>query len=75
MPKDVKKAIDDYLKLDRENRQIIKSGGEDAYLFQAEPNKRWLGENKPLSTRYVWHLAKRYSKLSGIADVSRTFCE
>jgi site-specific recombinase XerD len=70
LPKDVKKAIDDYLKLDRENREIMKSGGEDAFLFQAEPNQRWFGENKPLSTRHVWHLVKRYSKLCGIGDVS-----
>lgn len=70
LPKDVKKAIDDYLKLDRENRQIMKTNGEDAFLFQAEPNQRWFGENKPLSTRHVWHLVKRYSKLSGIGDVS-----
>ena len=70
LPKDVKKAIDDYLKLDRENRRIMKTNGEDAYLFQAEPNQRWFGENKPLSTRHVWHLVKRYSKLSGIGDVS-----
>lgn len=70
LPKDVKKAIDDYLKLDRENRIIMKSGGEDAFLFQAAPNQRWFGENNPLSTRHVWHLVKRYSKLCGIGDVS-----
>lgn len=70
LPIDVKKAIDDYLKLDRENRQLMKSGGDDAYLFQAEPNQRWFGENKPLSTRHIWHLVKRYSKLCGIGDVS-----
>lgn len=70
LPKDVKKAIDIYLNLDRENRQTMKTNGEDAYLFQADPNKRWFGENNPLSTRHVWHLVKRYSKLAGIGDVS-----
>jgi integrase len=70
LPNDVKKAIDNYLKLDRENRNVMKTNGEDAYLFQAEPNKRWLGENKPLSTRHVWHLVKKYCKLVGIGDVS-----
>lgn len=70
LPKDVKKAIDNYLSLDRENRQTMKTNGEDAYLFQADPNKRWFGENKPLSTRHVWHLVKTYSKLAGIGDVS-----
>ena len=70
LPNDVKKAIDNYLKLDRENRDVMKTNGADAYLFQAEPNKRWFGENKPLSTRHVWHLVKKYSKLAGIGDVS-----
>lgn len=50
LPADVKNAIDNYLKLDRENREIMKSGGEDAYLFQAKPNKRWFGETKQLCT-------------------------
>lgn len=70
LPTDVKKVIDNYLSLDRENRQTMKTNGEDAYLFQADPNKRWFGENNPLSTRHVWHLVKRYSKLAGIGDVS-----
>jgi site-specific recombinase XerD len=70
LPKDVKKAIDNYLALDRDNRQTMKTNGVDAYLFQADPNKRWFGENNPLSTRHVWHLVKKYSKLVGIGDVS-----
>jgi integrase/recombinase XerD len=70
LPKDVKKAIDDYLALDREHRQLAKTNGIDAYLFQADPNKRWFGVNSPLSTRHIWHLVKRYSKLAGIGDVS-----
>lgn len=70
LPKDVKKAIDDYLSQDRENRKTMKTNGADAYLFQADPNKRWFGENNPLSTRHVWHLVKTYSKLAGIGDVS-----
>lgn len=70
LPKDVKKAIDDYLSLDQGNRRTMKTNGVDAYLFQADPNKRWFGENNPLSTRHVWHLVKRYSKLVGIGDVS-----
>lgn len=70
LPKDVKKAIDNYLNLDRSNRQTMKTNGEDAYLFQADPNKRWFGENNPLSTRHIWHLVKKYCRLAGIGDVS-----
>ena len=70
LPADVKKAIDHYLRLDRSNRETMKTNGEDAYLFQADPNKRWVGVNSPLSTRHVWYLVKKYSKLVGIGDVS-----
>ncbi|MGI8466862.1 MAG: tyrosine-type recombinase/integrase [Pyrinomonadaceae bacterium] len=70
LPKDVKKAIDNYLNLDRNNRQTMKTNGEDAYLFQADPNKRWAGENNPLSSRHIWHLVKKHSKLVSIGDVS-----
>lgn len=70
LPIDVKKAIDNYLALDRDNRQTMKTDGVDAYLFQADPNKRWFGENNPLSTRHIWYLVKKYSKLVGIGDVS-----
>lgn len=70
LPADVKKAIDNYLFLDRGNRQTMRTNGVDAYLFQADPNKRWFAENNPLSTRHIWHLVKKYSKLVGIGDVS-----
>lgn len=48
----------------------MRTDGTDAYVFQAEPNQRCFGENKPLSSRHVWHLVRKYSKLSGIGDVS-----
>lgn len=70
IPPDVKKAVDHYLKLDRDNRETMKTNGEDAFLFQGDPNKRWFGVNNGLSTRHVWYLVKRYSKLAGIGDVS-----
>ena len=70
LPKDVKKAIDDYLKLDRDKRAIIRTDKENSYLFQAAPTQSFCGEHKPLSTRHVWHLVKTYAKLCGIGDVS-----
>jgi integrase len=40
LPKDVKEAIDNYLRLDRKRREIAHSGGEHAHLFQpALPNR------------------------------------
>jgi integrase/recombinase XerD len=34
LPKDVKEAIDYYLRLDRKRREIVHSDGSDAFLFQ-----------------------------------------
>lgn len=70
MSKDVKKAIDNYVALDRDNRETMKTNSVGAYLFQADPNKRWFDENNPLSTRHIGYLIKKYSKLVGIGDVS-----
>lgn len=70
LPTDVKKAIDRYLNLDAENRRTMRTNGADAYLFQADPTKRWFGENNPLSTRHVWHLVKKGAKLAGVGDLS-----
>ena len=33
VPQDVKKAIDDYLRLDESNRKTMKTGGSDAFIF------------------------------------------
>jgi integrase/recombinase XerD len=40
LPKEVKEAIDHYLRLDRKRREIAHSGGEHAYLFQPHTNYR-----------------------------------
>jgi integrase/recombinase XerD len=53
LPKDVKEAVDHYLKLDRKRREISHSHGEDAPLFQPTVNYRTLTFDKPLSTRMV----------------------
>lgn len=70
LPKDVKKAVDDYLKLDRDKRETVRTDQENAYLFQAAPTQSFFGENKPLTSRHLWHLVKTSSKLCGIGDVS-----
>lgn len=40
LPLDVKSAIDEYLKLDRQRRKILNTGGLDAWLFQPHTNAR-----------------------------------
>lgn len=70
LPGDVKKAIDNYLQLDRQYRDLVKTNGPESFLFQAEPKQRYFGENTPLSTRQIWHLVSRTAKNTGLGKLS-----
>ena len=70
LPTDVKSAVDDYLKLDRQRRKILNTGGEDAWLFQPHTNARTLIYNKPLSTRMIGKIVKKYADYAGLGDLS-----
>jgi len=77
LPKDVKEAVDEYLRLDRRRREISHSGGEDAYLFQPHVNYRTLEFSKPLSSRMVQKIVARwadYARLGALSphDLRRT---
>lgn len=70
VPIDVKKAIDEYLLLDEGNRRTMKTGGSDAFVFQADVARRNFGENKALTTRHLWHLVKKWAQFAGIGKVT-----
>jgi len=70
LPKDVKEAIDDYLRLDRKRREISHSDGEDAHLFQPHVNYRTLEFKKGLSTRMVQKIVARWADYSRVGDLS-----
>jgi len=70
LPKDVKEAIDLYLKLDRKRREIAHSDGEHSSLFQPHTNYRTLDFDKPLSTRMAQKIVKRWADYSRIGDLS-----
>ena len=70
LPKDVKEAIDHYLKLDRRRREIVHSDGDDAHLFQPHTNYRTLDFDKALSTRMVQKIVKRWADYSRLGDLS-----
>lgn len=71
LPKEVKHAIDEYLKLDRDRRKILKTAeGNEAWLFQPTTNYRTLQFDKPLSTTMVWYIVKRWGEFTGIGKVS-----
>src|SRR3712207_1740904 len=51
LPKDVKEAIDNYLRLNRKRREVAHSGGEHAYLFQPHTNYRSEEHTSELQSR------------------------
>jgi integrase/recombinase XerD len=69
LPKDVKQAIDDYLKLDGQRRRTLHSD-TDAYLFQPHSNYRTLVFDKALSTRMVQKIVAKWGRFTGVGDVS-----
>jgi integrase/recombinase XerD len=70
LPKDVKEAIDEYLKLDAKRRATLHSDGNETYLFQPHLNYRTLEFDKALSTRMVQNIVKRWASYGGIGDLS-----
>ena len=70
VPKDVKQAIDEYLRLDDTRRRTLHSGGEDAYLFQPLVNYRSLVFDKPLSPRMIQKIISRWGQFTGIGKVT-----
>ncbi|HEX8096851.1 MAG TPA: hypothetical protein VF507_02390, partial [Pyrinomonadaceae bacterium] len=61
LPQEVRKAIDEYLKLDAKRRKNLKSDGAEAYLFQPHTNYRTLQFDKALSTRMAQKIVKRWA--------------
>lgn len=70
LPKDVKEAIDDYLKLDGPRRRTLHSDGPDAYLFQPLVNYRSLVFDKPLSPRMVQKIVSHWGEFTGVGRVT-----
>jgi integrase/recombinase XerD len=70
LPKEVKEAIDSYLRLDRKRREIAHSGGEHAPLFQPHTNYRTLDFAKALSTRMAQKIVKKWADYSRLGDLS-----
>ena len=70
LPKDVKQAVDDYLKLDGPRRRTLHSDGEDAFIFQPSINYRTLEFDKPLSPRMVQKIISHWAEFTGIGHVT-----
>ena len=70
MPPEVKKAVDNYLRLDRDRRKIHKSDGQEAFIFQPITNYRTLEFNKALSKQMAWVIVKKWGEFGGIGKIS-----
>jgi integrase/recombinase XerD len=70
LPKDVKQAVDEYLKLDDARRRTLHSGGDEAFLFQPLVNYRSLVFDKPLSPRMVQKIVARWGEFTGVGRVT-----
>ena len=70
LPQDVKEAIDDYLRLDRQRRQSLHSDGSDAPLFQPHTNYRTLVFDKALSPRQVQRIVAKWGVFSDVGKVT-----
>jgi integrase/recombinase XerD len=70
LPVEVKKAIDEYVKLDANRRATLHSDGTEAYLFQPHSNYRTLQFDKGISTRMAWNIVRRWAEYTGIEKIS-----
>jgi site-specific recombinase XerD len=70
IPQDVKKVIDEYLESDRVHRRDSKTGGENAFIFQADISRRNYGQSEPLTTRHLWHIIKSRGQRAGIGKLA-----
>jgi integrase/recombinase XerD len=66
LPKDVKQAVDHYLKLDAARRLNLHSDGDDAYIFQPIVNYRTLEFDKALSARHICQIVNRWADFAGL---------
>jgi integrase/recombinase XerD len=70
IPGEVKKAIDEYLLLDRTRRSLQHSDGPEQYIFQPHTNYRTLKFDKPLSPTMAWHVVRKWGKFTGVGEIS-----
>jgi site-specific recombinase XerD len=70
IPSEVKKAIDEYLRLDKKRRELQHSGGDDQFIFQPHTNYRTLEFAKPLSSTMAWHVVRKWGRFTGVGKLS-----
>ncbi len=69
LPKEVKEAIDHYMRLDAKRRRLVGSDGPDAFLFQPHSNARTLIYDKPLTRSMAWKIVARWGEYGAIGKI------
>jgi integrase/recombinase XerD len=70
IPSEIKKVIDEYLRIDGSRRGLQHSDGPDQFIFQPHTNYRTLVFDKPLSTTMAWHIVRKWGKFTGVGKLS-----
>ncbi len=70
LPAEVKKAIDEYLKLDRSRRSKLHSDGPDSAIFQPIVNYRTLVFDRPISAQMAWQIVRKWGRFTGVGKLS-----
>lgn len=70
LPRDVKEAIDDYLKLNKKRRRTLLCDGDTHFIFQPHTNARALIFDKALSTSMVRYIVKQWDEYSCVGMLS-----
>lgn len=70
IPGEVKKAIDEYLRIDRTRRSLQHSDGPDQFIFQPHTNYRTLEFDKPLSATMGWYIVRKWGRCTGVGKLS-----
>lgn len=70
LPPEVKKAIDEYLKLDRTRRVNLHSDGTDSHIFQPIVNYRTLEFDRAISSAMAWTIVRKWGSFTGVGKLS-----
>jgi integrase/recombinase XerD len=70
LPPEAKKAIDEYLKLDRARRSNLHSDGADSCIFQPIVNYRTLEFDRGLSSAMAWNIVRKWGAYTGVGHLS-----
>lgn len=70
LPKEIKAALDEYLKMDRARRSLQHCDGAGSAIFQPLVNYRTLEFDRGLSAVQAWKIVRKWADYTGLGKVS-----